>query len=103
MQRGRQQGEKIRMQACGVVTLVQEQRFELLGDDGTRRHFTLAHDAPLGWHELTHLLSEGCRVAVRHDAPQPGHTTAAAHGLARLQPDDRATAHASGGRMRGPS
>jgi hypothetical protein len=71
------------MQACGVVTVVQEQRFELLGDDGTRRHFTLAHDAPLGWNELIGLQAERCRVCVTHDAARAGHTTAAVHAIAR--------------------
>jgi hypothetical protein len=89
------------MQACGVVTLVQEHRFELLGDDGTRRHFTLAHDAPLGWNELTRLQREGCRVVVRHDAPPAGHTTAAAHALARLAPAPSDAAGTSDGPQRG--
>jgi hypothetical protein len=69
------------MLSWGVVTVVQESRFELQGDDGTRRHFTLAPDAPLGWNELVRLQAEGCRVAVRHDASPPGHTTAAVHAI----------------------
>ncbi len=74
------------MQSTGVITIVQEHRFELLGDDGTRHHFTLAHDAPLGWRELRALEQEGCRVAVDHDPrTSPGHTTAAAHSIARLR------------------
>jgi hypothetical protein len=71
------------MLAQGVVTVVQEHRFALLCDDGTHRHFTLAHDAPLGWMELERLQREGCRVLVRHDAPLPGHTTAAVHSISR--------------------
>jgi hypothetical protein len=78
-----------RLHSCGIVTVVQEHRFELLGDDGTRRHFTLAHDAPLGWKELIALQHDGCRVAVRHDAPRPGHTTAAVHAMQRLAPGER--------------
>jgi len=74
------------MRSCGVVTVVQEHRFELQGDDGTRRHFTLAHDAPLGWNELVRLQAEGCRVAVQHDPAEPHHTTAAVHSVERLQP-----------------
>lgn len=70
----------------GVVTVVQEHRFELQGDDGTRRHFTLAHDAPLGWNELIALERDRCHVAVRHDACRPGYTTAAVHGIERLAP-----------------
>jgi hypothetical protein len=79
------------MVACGVVTVVQEHRFELTGEDGTRRHFTLAHDAPLGWHELTGLEREGCRVAVRHDPPRPGTTSATVHAIERLAPGERMT------------
>jgi hypothetical protein len=74
------------MLSSGVVTVVQEHRFELLGHDGTRRHFTLAHDAPLGWDELIRLEHDGCAVAVRHDPPLPGHTTAAVHAIGRLRP-----------------
>jgi hypothetical protein len=73
------------MRSCGVVTVVQEHRFELEGDDGTYRHFTLAHDAPLGWHELKQLARDRCRVAVQHDAHPSGHTTAMVHAIARLQ------------------
>jgi hypothetical protein len=72
------------MQTCGVVVVVQEHRFELLDDDGTRAHFTLAHDAPLGWSELLELQRERCRVEVRHDPPRPGSTTAAVHAIERL-------------------
>lgn len=84
------------MQSCGVVVVVQEQRFELLGDDGTRRHFTLAADAPLGWNELVRLRDERCRVAVEHDAAPEGHTTAAAHAVERLAPGELEPAAASG-------
>ena len=72
------------MICCGVITVVQEHRFELQGDDGTRRHFTLAHDAPLGWNELVALERDRCRVAVRHDASWPGHTTVAVRAIERL-------------------
>jgi len=77
------------VQTSGVVIVVQEHRFELVGDDGTRRHFTLAHDAPLGWKELVRLQAEGCRVALRHDAARPGHTTCAVHAVARLAPAEQ--------------
>ena len=72
------------MFSTGVVTVVQEHRFEVQGDDGTRRHFTLAPDAPLGWNELMRLQAEGCRVEVRHDPSPPGYTTAAVHTVERL-------------------
>ena len=73
---------------CGVIIVVQEHRFELQGDDGTRRHFTLAHDAPLGWNELIALERDRCRVAVEHDAAPPGLTTAAVHSIERLAPGE---------------
>jgi hypothetical protein len=86
MLRRRAMEGRIRMQACGVILLVQEHRFELLADDGGRRHFTLAHDAPLGWHELQQLQRDACRVLVRHDATLAGRSSAAAHSIARLPP-----------------
>lgn len=77
------------MQASGVIVVVQEHRFELRCDDGVRRHFTLAHDAPLGWAELVHLQHDGCRVAVEHGAAKPGHSTAAVHRVLRLDLHER--------------
>ena len=81
------------MQTLGVITQVQELRFELLADDGRRRHFTLSPAAPLGWDELTALEHEGCRIAVWHDAQRPGLTTARVHALARLRPPPRTATH----------
>lgn len=77
------------MQSAGVVVVVQEHRFELFGEDGTYRHFTLAHDAPLGWKELVQLQRERCAVLVRHDRPLAGHTTSAVHAVLRLAPGER--------------
>ena len=77
------------MHSSGTVIVVQEHRFELLGDNGTRRHFTLAHDAPLGWHELVELQRERCKVRLQHDAQPHGHTTAAVHAVERLNPGER--------------
>jgi hypothetical protein len=77
------------LNSSGVVMVVQEHRFELFGDDGTRRHFTLAHNAPLGWHELVSLQRERCNVLVRHGPAQPGHTTSPAHAVERLSPGER--------------
>ncbi len=74
--------------AFGVITVVQEHRFELLAEDGTRRRFTLAHGAPLGWNELVNLERDGARVAVRHEAARPGSTSLPAQALWRLQPAD---------------
>lgn len=80
------------MQTSGVIIVVQEHRFELQSDDGTRRHFTLAHDAPLGWEELKRLGHEGCHVDVQHDPPKPGYSTAAVHAITRLRTNRRSTA-----------
>jgi hypothetical protein len=33
--------------ARGIITIVQEQRFQLAGDDGSNRLFLLTHKAPL--------------------------------------------------------
>ena len=81
------------MQTFGVITQVQELRFELLADDGRRRHFTLSPAAPLGWDELAALEHEGCRIVVWHDAQRPELTTARVHALARLRPPARAASH----------
>lgn len=80
------------MRTSGVIAVVQEHRFELQCEDGTRRHFTLAHDAPLGWAELMQLQREGCPVAVEHGLAKPGHTTAAVHRVLRLHPEERTLA-----------
>jgi hypothetical protein len=77
------------MHTSGTVIVVQEHRFELLGEDGARRHFTLAHDAPLGWHELVELQRERQTVRLRHDAQPHGHTTAAVHAVERVEPGER--------------
>ncbi|MEJ7928558.1 hypothetical protein WG922_01100 [Ramlibacter sp. AN1015] len=82
------------MQASGVVTVVQEHRFELRGDDGTHRRFTLAPGAPLGWQELVALERAGCRVTLDHDVPRPGTTTAAVHAVHRLAPRQPGGQHA---------
>ena len=59
---------KLRMyRAHGTITLVQEERFELACDDGTHKHFVLAHDAPLEADELARLEQEGATVEVEYD------------------------------------
>lgn len=79
------------MLACGVITVVQEHRFQLLNDDGRRLHFTLAHDAPLGGQELQQLMRSRCRVGVTHDAAAAGHTSASAHAISRMQSGEQIT------------
>ena len=53
----------------GVVTIVQEARFQLLDDDGVGHHFLLAHQAPADPEQLTALLQK--RTRVRYTDP-PG-------------------------------
>ena len=50
----------------GVMTLVQETRFEIENERGGRRLFLLAHDAPLEPADLQALLAEGTPVRVEH-------------------------------------
>lgn len=54
----------------GVITLVQEHRFQMEGDGGVRRLFILSSGAPLEWRDLESLEKSGRRVAVTYtDAP----------------------------------
>ena len=50
----------------GVITVVQEQRFKLMSDDGAVRLFVLAHDAPLEAEDLQRLQRSQARVAVTY-------------------------------------
>lgn len=50
--------------ASGVITLVQEHRFQLADDDGGRRLFVLAHDAPIEWADLEMLERSNGHVTV---------------------------------------
>ena len=47
----------------GLVTIVQEGRFQLLDRDGVAHQFLLAHDAPLEPEQLPSLLQRRVRVA----------------------------------------
>ena len=51
----------------GVLTLVQEDRFQLADARRNHRFFGLAHDAPLGPQELKRLHAEGRPVTVEYD------------------------------------
>ena len=53
--------------AKGTITVVQEERFQLVCDDGVTRLFVLAHDAPLESDELAALKRQGARVEVDYD------------------------------------
>ena len=46
----------------GVVTIVQEGRFQLVDDDGVAHHFLLDHSAPLDPEQLPYLLERRVRV-----------------------------------------
>ena len=50
----------------GIVTLVQESRFQLRSEDGSNRLFVLAHDAPLEPQDLPDLICAGRPVEVRY-------------------------------------
>lgn len=50
--------------ASGVITLVQEHRFQLREDSGRHRLFILAHDAPQEWADLAALAHSDRHVTV---------------------------------------
>lgn len=56
-------------QATGIVTLVQEQRFQLATDDFRALDFVLTHKAGLEGGELQALCDSGTRVAVDYEDP----------------------------------
>ena len=51
----------------GIITLVQEGRFQLVDRQGVRRLFVLAHDAPLEAADLQAWQSAGTPVRVEHE------------------------------------
>lgn len=60
-------GRRHTQSATGVITLVQEQRFQLAADGGEKRLFVLAHEARLDSHDLRRLSEAGLRVAVQYE------------------------------------
>lgn len=48
----------------GVITVVQEHRFQLREDNGQHRLFILAHDAPQEWDDLQVLKDQQQPVTV---------------------------------------
>jgi hypothetical protein len=50
----------------GVVTIVQEGRFQLTGDDGVSHLFILGHSAAAETEQLTLLQRRQARVRVRY-------------------------------------
>ncbi|MBK4736556.1 hypothetical protein [Noviherbaspirillum pedocola] len=68
----------------GVITLVQEHRFHLTGEDGSHRLFILAHNAPLEWRDLESFERSGSHVRVRYDAA-PGMIARTAHDVVEIE------------------
>lgn len=60
----------------GVVTIVQESRFQLIDDDGVAHHFLLAHGAAIEPEQLPSLLQRRVRVAYTDPANLIGHRAA---------------------------
>jgi len=50
----------------GVIALVQEDRFQLVADDGQRRLFLLSHTAPIELEDLQNLERSGRRVTIHY-------------------------------------
>lgn len=50
----------------GIITIVQEDRFKLAGDDGRTRLFALSHRAPVATGELQDLERSRRHVKVRY-------------------------------------
>jgi hypothetical protein len=69
----------------GVITVVQEGRFRLAGDDGVPKQFVLSHRAPLEPQDLPPLQRSQARVAVRYD-DSARLIAGIAHGIEILDP-----------------
>ena len=76
----------------GTITLVQEERFQLDCDDGTKRLFILSHKAPLEADELAELKREGARVEVEYD-DRPELIAHTAHALRKEPAPERQIRH----------
>lgn len=72
----------------GRITLVQESRFQLLGEDGRATLFILAHDAAIEPQDLPALQHAQARVRV-HGSPAPGLVAQVARRLDILEPPSR--------------
>lgn len=71
----------------GIITLVQEHRFQLEEEDGRHRLFILAHDAAQQWRDLERLEREHAPVTV-HYADAGGLIASAAHDIEQ-QPEQQ--------------
>ena len=65
----------------GVVTLVQESRFQLTNDEGVSHLFVLSHKAPLEPAQLVPLQQSQARVTVRFEEA-PNLVALLAHSIA---------------------
>jgi hypothetical protein len=68
-------------QLDGVVTIVQESRFQLVDESGVSHHFLLGHSAAIEPEQLPSLLERRVRVAYTNPSNLIGHR---AHRLALL-------------------
>ena len=67
----------------GVLTLVQEERFQLLDDGDQRRFFALSRHAPVEPAQLQALRASGARVSVEYE-DVPDMIVHVAHRITRL-------------------
>ncbi len=70
-------------QVEGRISIVQEERFCLLSDDGRGLLFTLAHDADVGGPRLQRFRAANTQVRVGYSG-EPGLASAVAHSVRAL-------------------
>ncbi len=68
----------------GHISIVQEERFCLVTEDGRGLLFTLGHDANIGGPQLQRLRAAGARVLVDY-AGEPSLESAVAHSVHLLK------------------
>jgi hypothetical protein len=78
-----------RSRATGHISVVQEERFVLVTDEGQALRLDLAHDAPIQPAGLRRLHEAGAQVEVEYDG-EPGLASARAHVVRPLGADERA-------------
>lgn len=78
------------MQATGRITIIQEQRFRLVTDDGRGFLLTLSYKAPLELNDLTRLQRTHTRVLVEYTG-EPNLTSGIAHRISLLSPAELAS------------
>lgn len=75
--------EKTKHVLSGYISVVQEQRFRLVTDDGRGFLFTLAHDAPLQLSDLSRLQMTHAHVEIEYTG-EPNLTSGVAHAIRLL-------------------